>query len=342
MNNLSPDQLIANLPPTVRAAIEQHDAAAFQCALDDLPPEQAHNIVELLAQAGIIGVGTASDAEFQELLTEFDLLVRAIVDVAQGDDSQRSQVVEVLARLDDAGYHLEEAVSLLWSGERRATILTAGLDLNSARLVDHILGRVSGEALQSPVADADNLADVIPDDVFAAIQAQDEASFHQAMERLAPAERQVVAARLAELQIQADAEAEAWLTNLPAEVRTAVLEQDEQRLQAALHGLPPSRAQEILEQLAAAGLLEETDEPEADLLMSEFEPLVLAVASVARGNEGVRPQLEALLADLDQQGWRLSAAVQRIWAGERDFKVLVEGMDRQNRQILRSILNQLE
>ncbi len=346
MNNLSADQIFANLPLAVRAAIEQHDAAAFQCALDELPAEQAQQVVQQLEQAGIIGVGMVSDSEFQEMLQEFDLLIRAIVDVARGDDldvfirSQRSQVMEVLPRLDDAGYHLGEAVTRLWSGERRAAILTAGLDPSSTRLVKYILGLISAE--KPPFADVESLISAIPEEVFAAIRDQDEAAFQQAMERLLPADRQFVAAQLADLQIQADTEAEAWLANLPIEVRTAVLERDEQRLQTALSDLPPAEAQEILEQLEAAGLLDEADEPEADLLMNEFEPLVLAVASVARGNEAVRPQLEALLADLDQQGWRLSAAVQHIWAGERDIKVLGEGLDRQDRQIIRSILEQLE
>jgi hypothetical protein len=283
------------------------------------------------------------------MLQEFDLLIQAILAVARGDDSDgliRSQVLEVLPRLDEAGYHLGEATALLWAGERRAPVLTAGLDPNSTRLVEHILSLLTRETLGATTTrpgalETDGMVAAIPEEVLTAIQAQDENAFQQAMERLSPADRQFVAAQLAELQIQADAEAEAWLMGLPIEVRQAIQDQDEPLLQAALQALPPSQAQEILEQLEAAGLLEEADEPEADLLMNEFEPLVLAVASVTRGNETVRPQLEALLADLDQQGWHLSDAVQRIWAGERDVQVLCKGLDRQNQQIIRRILDHL-
>jgi hypothetical protein len=193
---------------------------------------------------------------------------------------------------------------------------------------------------ESPTPQDEIIRD-LPDDVFAAIQAQDENAFERAMEQLSLADRQRVAALLADLQAQADAEAEIWLANLPIDVRTAVEERDEQRLQVALRALPPSEAQEILEQLESAGVVEDVDEPEADLLMNEFEPLVLAAASVAQGNESARPQLEALLADLDQQGWHLSAAVQCIWAGERDLQILTEGLDRQDYQVIRGILDQL-
>jgi modification methylase len=341
MTELSVDQVIANLPPVVRAAIEAHDAAAFQCALDELPAEQVQRIVQQLEAVGIVGPGLASEVEFQDMLQEFDLLIRAIVAVAHGDESQRSQVVEVLPRLDEAGYHLENAIQRLWSGERRASVLIAGLDPNSARLVEDILRLLDGEEQKLPSVDPETLVETIPAEVLSAIHAQDEGAFRQAMDRLSPADRQFVAAQLAELQAQADAEAEAWLANLPPNVRDAVRDQNEQCLQAALKELPPGEAQEILEQLEAVGWLEETDVPETDLLMTEFEPLVLAVVSVARGNASARPQLEALLADLDEQGWHLCAVVQRIWAGERDDSALCKDLDRQDEQIVRCILEHL-
>jgi hypothetical protein len=181
----------------------------------------------------------------------------------------------------------------------------------------------------------------IPTEVLAAIKAQDADAFQQAMAQLSPTERERVSGQLALLQAQADAEAEAWLDALPVEVRLAILDQDAQRLKAALQELPSAQAEEILQQLEAAGLLEEPSEPEADLLMAEFEPLALAAASVVKGNQNARPQLEALLDDLDQEGWHLSKAVQRIWAGERDIQTLCEGLDGQDQQIIQRILEHL-
>jgi hypothetical protein len=341
MTDSSYDQIIANLPQAIRAAIQAHDATAFQCALDDLPVEQAEQVIRQLELAGIIGPGLASEAEFQEILQEFDLLLQAIVAVARGDDSQRSLVLAVLPRLDEAGYHLGEAVPRLWAGERHVLNLTEGLDPNSARLVEHILGLMDGENQPQIALDGEATTNTIPAEVLAAINAQDEDAFKHAMAQLPPARRKLVSAQLAELQAQANAEAEAWLAALPVNVRLAVMDQDPQRLKAALLELPPAQAQEILQQLEAAGLLEEPGEPQADLLMAEFEPLALAVASVAKGNQNARPQLEALLDDLDQEGWRLSAAVQRIWAGERDIHALCEGLDGQDQQIIQRILEHL-
>jgi hypothetical protein len=243
--------------------------------------------------------------------------------------------------LDEAGYHLGQAVLRLWAGERQALNLTEGLDANSARLVDHILGLIAGENQQQTGMDVRFYTSAaitvsIPAEVLAAITAQDEQAFQHAVER------ELVSEQLAKLQAQADAEADAWLAALPVDVRLAVLDQDPQRLKAALQELPPTQAQEILQQLEAAGVLEEPGEPQADLLMAEFEPLALAAASVAKGNQNVRPQLEALLDDLDQEGWRLSAAVRRIWDGERDTLALCEGLDGQDQQIIQRILDHLD
>jgi hypothetical protein len=342
MMDSSYDQVMAHLPAAVRAAIETHDAYAFQCALDDLTDEQAGQVLRQLESAGIIGPGPTSEADFQEILREFDLLIQAIVAVARGDEGQRSQVLAVLPSLDKAGYHLEQPVLLLWAGERQTMNLIKGLDSNSTRLVEHILGLVAGEVQQQDHRDMETLATSIPVEVLAAIKAQDEEAYQRAMARLSPAERKLVSEQLAFLQAQADVEAEAWLAALPVDVRLAVLDQDSQRLKAALQNLPPAQAQEILQQLEAAGLLEEPDEPQADLLMAEFEPLALAAASVVKGNQSARPQLEALLDDLDQEGWHLSTPVQRIWAGERDISALCDGLDGQDQQIIRRILEHLD
>ena len=342
MTDENKGKILAELPAGLRTAIETQDAEAFQCALDELPSEQANEILQQLEAAGIVGMGVMSEVEFQSILSEFKLLIQAIVDVACGDDSQRSAVLAVLPKLDQAGYHLEQAVLDLWAGERRGEVLTAGLDPNSARLVEHLLRLVLGERIEEPVIDVQAVASTIPPEVLLAVQMQDEAAFDQAMQALSPSDRQFVAGQLARLQAQADAEAEKWLVNLPVDVRLAVLDRDGLRLQLALQELAPSQAQEILDQLEAAGVLEELDEPQADLLMDEFEPLAQAAASVVQGNDTARPLLESLLADMDEQGWHLSAAVWRIWSGERDLLTLSEGLEYPDIQIVQRILTILE
>lgn len=328
--------LPADIPAAVKAAIEVQDAAAFQCAMDELLPEQAEEVRRQLEEVGIIGTGPAGGSDFEALLQEFEVLIQAIAAATGEDESQRSQVLETLEKLDQAGYHLEQAVRRIWAGERRAAGLTEGLDPNSARLVVHILGRIDPGAvdLANPVT--------IPEEVLAAIQAQDEQAFELAMNRLEPAERQRVAEELSRLQAQADVEAEAWLASLPEKVHQAVVNQDAIGLQAALQELPLAQADEILRQLEATGVLAESGEPEADLLMAEFEPLARAIAAVAVGNEAARPQVEALLSELDEQGFHLTPAVQQIWAGEQDFRRLSAGEEWQDQQIIQRILDLLK
>ncbi len=144
MSDSAYDQLMASLPSAVRIAIEAVDLEAFQCAMDDLPTEQAQLIVQQLEAAGIIGIGPASEAEYQAMLQEFDLLIQAIVSAAQGDYGQQEQVAAVLPRLDSAGYHLGRVIPQIWAGERNFITLTLGLDPNSARLVEHILTLLDG------------------------------------------------------------------------------------------------------------------------------------------------------------------------------------------------------
>lgn len=331
--------LPTDIPAAVRAAIGAQDAAAFQCAMDDLPPEQAREVRRQLEEAGIIGTGPAGGSDFEALLQEFEVLIQAIAAATDEDESQRRRVLETLENLEQAGYHLEQAVRRMWAGEREVAALTEGLDPNSARLVVHILGRIDPRA-----ADLENPVNIItiPEEVLAAIQAQDEQAFKLAMDRLEPAMRQRVAGELSRLQAQADAEAEAWLDSLPEKVHRAVVNQDAIGLQAALQELPLAQADEILRQLEAAGLLAEPGEPEADLLMAEFEPLAQAIAAVAMGNEAARLQVEALLLELDEQGFHLTPAVQRVWAGERDFRQLSAGEEWQDQQIIQRILDLLK
>jgi site-specific DNA-methyltransferase (adenine-specific) len=328
--------LPADIPSAVKAAIEAQDAAAFQCAMDELPPEQAKEVRRQLEEAGIIGTGPAGWTDFEVLLQEFEVLIQAIATAAGGDEAQRRQVLETLEKLEQAGYHLEQAVRRMWAGERYAAGLIEGLDPNSARLVVHILGRIDPGATDS----AGRVT--IPEEVLAAIQAQDEQAFELAMNRLEPTERQRVAEELSRLQAQADVEAEAWLASLPEKVHQAVVDQDAIGLQAALQELPLAQADEILRQLEATGVLAEPGEPEADLLMAEFEPLARAIAAVAMGNEAARPQVEALLSELDEQGFHLTPAVQKIWAGERDFRKLNAGEEWQDQQIIQRILELLK
>jgi hypothetical protein len=66
---------------------------------------------------------------------------------------------------------------------------------------------------------------------------------------------------------------------------------------------------------------------------------------------GVRAALEqgdvaalgaAQLPQLEENGWRLSDPVRRIWAGERDVDALTAGIDGNSAQLVRRVLDLVE
>jgi hypothetical protein len=76
-------------------------------------------------------------------------------------------------------------------------------------------------------------------------------------------------------------------------------------------------------------------------ILQQFEPLLQLVAAAVT-NAGLRPQIEALLPQLEQKGWRLTDAVRRIWAGERDAQALTAGLDGQDSALVRRVLEIVE
>ena len=48
-----------------------------------------------------------------------------------------------------------------------------------------------------------------------------------------------------------------------------------------------------------------------------------------------------MLPQLESKGWQISAAVQRIWAGERDTAALTDGLDSQDAALIRRVLELL-
>ena len=73
-------------------------------------------------------------------------------------------------------------------------------------------------------------------------------------------------------------------------------------------------------------------------IIQRFLPLLLAIARVALGDDGPRAAIEQALAQLEAKGWRLSAAVARILAGERERDALVAGLDAQDTALIDRVL----
>lgn len=76
-------------------------------------------------------------------------------------------------------------------------------------------------------------------------------------------------------------------------------------------------------------------------LLSRFEPILLAIAAVARGDDSSRSDLEELLPKLESKGFKLVDPVQRIWAGEREAAVLVRDLDEADSLLVLRLLDLL-
>lgn len=153
--------------------------------------------------------------------------------------------------------------------------------------------------------------------------------------------------RLVEAEREKRSAFAAGVDNLPDSILEAFRSGDPDKFQAALEALPPAGQQEVMERLAAlarqAGVEpERTPGPDMEQILREFEPLLRGIAAVARGAGEARAGIEALLPELEANGWRLTAAAERIWTGERDAKALTAAVDQNSALLIRRVLELVE
>jgi tetratricopeptide (TPR) repeat protein len=74
---------------------------------------------------------------------------------------------------------------------------------------------------------------------------------------------------------------------------------------------------------------------------NDFGALIRAIAAVAQGDASQRAAIEAALPQLEANGWMIADATRRIWAGERDWHALCEGLDRQDALVILRVLETL-
>lgn len=78
--------------------------------------------------------------------------------------------------------------------------------------------------------------------------------------------------------------------------------------------------------------------PDMTQVLENFHPLLAAIAAVANGDETARPEIEELLSKLEENGWKIAAAVHALWAGERDEATLTAGLDESDTLLVKRIL----
>lgn len=136
------------------------------------------------------------------------------------------------------------------------------------------------------------------------------------------------------------------LEGIPAEILDALESRDPQKLEAALEALPPEERQPVVERLQALAdqarepLPEPAPPPGPDMeqVLRTLAPVLGGIAIAAGGSAGAEAKVRALLPQLDEKGWHLTAAVERIWAGERDADALTAGVDANSARLIRRVL----
>jgi hypothetical protein len=74
----------------------------------------------------------------------------------------------------------------------------------------------------------------------------------------------------------------------------------------------------------------------------QFGDLITAIVLVAQGAEQMRNEVEEELLLIEKDGWQINAAIQRLWAGERDWHVLAQRVDRQDALVILRVLEMLQ
>jgi len=137
---------------------------------------------------------------------------------------------------------------------------------------------------------------------------------------------------------------DAVLAAAPAAVRAAFEREGDEfnaALRAALAAMPEAEATALKQRLREAGLISGSAGPDMTQVLQKFEPLLEGIAAAVK-DEGLRAQIEPVLANLEQNGWRLTEAAHRIWAGERDAEALTAGLDTQDTALVRRVLELLD
>jgi len=69
--------------------------------------------------------------------------------------------------------------------------------------------------------------------------------------------------------------------------------------------------------------------------------LIAAIATAVKGDMQARKAIEAALLELEAKGWHIADATRRIWADERDWHALVEGIDRNSALLVLRVLEEI-
>jgi hypothetical protein len=82
--------------------------------------------------------------------------------------------------------------------------------------------------------------------------------------------------------------------------------------------------------------------PEEDVPKLVTDDFCRDIVAIACGAEEQQTEIKTVLTWLDQAGWQLSVAVQRIWAGERNSEALTQGIGANSAAMIRRLLELID
>lgn len=136
---------------------------------------------------------------------------------------------------------------------------------------------------------------------------------------------------------------EQLIEQLPADLREAVLNNDQAQIQALYDRLERHEQDQLGELLLSIQMLVvQQSDAGGGMDVEDFASLLDAIVAATDDPALPRAELRLTLADLESLGWQLSAAVEQIWAGERDPQRLLNGLDDRDRDLINYILATLK
>ena len=173
---------------------------------------------------------------------------------------------------------------------------------------------------------------------FAALSAEQQSLVAQQLEQFQQLQIEQALDRYAEAPTL-----EQLIEQLPADLREAVLNNDQAQIQALYDRLERHEQDQLGELLLSIQMLVvQQSDAGGGMDLEDFASLLDAIVAATDDPALPRAELRLTLADLESLGWQLSAAVEQIWAGERDPQRLLNGLDDRDRDLIKYILATLK
>ncbi|HEU4329099.1 MAG TPA: tetratricopeptide repeat protein [Roseiflexaceae bacterium] len=316
IRRINPQEIIDTLPQGVRAALVGGPQALEQ-ALAELPPEQQRATALALAQLRAVLITTdrvqpeegGPAAPASDLDALLDALPEAVLVALENQDQPG-----MLAALDALPRG---------EGERADKTLIA--------IYEHLTTGLAGRDVQE-------IIDTLPALVRSALMESVE-QVQAALMQLPRPERRAAALALVQIQAMFAAQNRSLFGDEEPEGEADDFE-DSEYDEGGGYGTEEEDGEDaeydpdFAPDIPAGSFSQTPDEA-----VQRFLPVLGDIALAALGSAEARAMAEEALEQMERDGWRITDATRRIWAGERDAAALTAGLDALDRSLVRQVLD---